>query len=253
MAEAGEPAVTRDAFYGGRLFLRQPAKGHRSGTDAVLLAAAVPQDFSGLAYDMGSGVGAVGLGIAVLRPGSRVVLVERDERTVALARGNASALHLDRPVIVATSDILDKDDLRRALPERADLVVTNPPFHDPSRSRASPDPRRRAAHMLDAGFALEDWVSACFDRLTDKGAFVAIHAAAALPELLRALDRRAGAIMVKPILPREDETAHRILVRAAKGSRAPFSLRSPLVLHDRAGRLTPEADLLHRGDAALNW
>ena len=30
-----------DAILGGRLRLRQPARGHRAGTDAVLLAAAI--------------------------------------------------------------------------------------------------------------------------------------------------------------------------------------------------------------------
>ena len=33
--------TTLDHFLGGALTLRQPASGHRSGTDAILLAAAV--------------------------------------------------------------------------------------------------------------------------------------------------------------------------------------------------------------------
>ncbi|MGB6175434.1 MAG: methyltransferase, partial [Methylocella sp.] len=64
MAEAvGDrpPPVVADAFLGGRLLLCQPAEGHRCGTDAVLLAAAAPADFSGLAIDVGAGVGAAGL------------------------------------------------------------------------------------------------------------------------------------------------------------------------------------------------
>ena len=36
-----------DAFLGGRLRLRQPGRGHRAGTDALLLAAAAPLDFAG--------------------------------------------------------------------------------------------------------------------------------------------------------------------------------------------------------------
>ena len=35
--------MTRDdAFLGGRLVLRQPARGYRAGADAVMLAAACP-------------------------------------------------------------------------------------------------------------------------------------------------------------------------------------------------------------------
>ena len=55
------PAVVADAFLGGRLLLRQPAEGHRCGTDAVLLAAAAPADFSGLAIDVGAGAPRQGL------------------------------------------------------------------------------------------------------------------------------------------------------------------------------------------------
>lgn len=246
------PATTRDAFYGGRLVLTQPAKGHRSGTDAVLLAAAAPSGFCGTCYDMGSGVGAVGLGIALLCPASKVVLVERDAAAVALAWANVAAL--DRAEIaVAQCDLLDRPSLRRALPARAALVVTNPPFFDPQRTRSSPEASRRAAHVMDDGIGIADWIAACLDRLDDRGTLVAIHAATALPELLAALAKATGGITVKPILPHAGEAAHRVLVRAAKGSRAPFRLAAPLVLHGADGKFTPEAARLHCGEAALDW
>lgn len=253
MSEAGVPATTRDAFYGGRLVLTQPARGHRSGTDAVLLAAAVGLGFTGSCYDIGSGVGAVGLGIALLRPGARVALVENDPATLALARANATAYGGPEAVTVSECDILDRADLRRALPARADMVVTNPPFHDANHTRPSPDPSRRAAHRLPEGVGLGDWLAACLDRLNEKGTVIAIVSATALPEVLDALSRPTGAITVKPIQPRRETPAHRILIRAAKSSRAPFTLAAPLVLHGSDGHFTQEADSLHRGDTALDW
>ena len=71
--------------------------------------------------------------------------------------------------------------------------------------------------------------------------------------MLVALESRTGGITVKPILPRAGAAAHRVLVRATKGSRAPFQLAAPLVLHDGASRFTEEAECLHRGEAALAW
>ncbi len=50
-----------DTLLGGRLSLRQPARGHRAGTDAVLLGASVPVEASGKALDAGAGVGSAGL------------------------------------------------------------------------------------------------------------------------------------------------------------------------------------------------
>ncbi len=71
--------------------------------------------------------------------------------------------------------------------------------------------------------------------------------------MLACLASRTGAVTVKPILPRAGEAAHRVLVRATKGSRGPFTLAAPLVLHDGASRFTEEAERLHRGEAALAW
>lgn len=247
------PAITRDAFYGGRLRLTQPAKGHRSGTDAVLLAAAVPHHAYALCYDMGAGVGVVGLGVAVLRSAEEIVLVERDSAAVALAWVNAGECGGTVPVSVAQCDVLDRAALRLALPRRADLVVTNPPFHEAGRGRPSPDPTRRAAHVLEHGFDIADWLSACLDRLADRGTLVAIAAAALLPDMLACLTGATGGIVAKPVQPRSGEPAHRVLVRAEKGSRKPFALAAALVLHREDGRFTSEAEGLHRGEAALAW
>ncbi|MFC6490557.1 methyltransferase, partial [Nitratireductor sp. GCM10026969] len=49
-------SFTIDAFHRGRFHLVQPAgKGHRAGLDAMLLAGAVPGNFSGRLADLGAG------------------------------------------------------------------------------------------------------------------------------------------------------------------------------------------------------
>ena len=60
MLEA-DAAIAEDAFLGGRIRLRQPRRGHRAGTDAVLLAALAAPREGETVYDLGAGVGAVGL------------------------------------------------------------------------------------------------------------------------------------------------------------------------------------------------
>ena len=54
--------IVEDRLLDGRLLLRQPRKGHRAGTDAVLLAAALPELAEGPLLDMGAA--------AVYPPGS---------------------------------------------------------------------------------------------------------------------------------------------------------------------------------------
>src|ERR1700739_4906559 len=85
-----KPALTDDLVLGGRLRLRQPARGHRVGHDAILLAAATPAAAGGLAIDLGGGVGAAGLALAQPVPALVVRLVESEPQLVQLARDNAT-------------------------------------------------------------------------------------------------------------------------------------------------------------------
>ncbi len=55
---AGSPAVTADAFLGGKVEALQPAAGHhRSGLEAVLLAASLDSRIAGTVVDLGAGAG----------------------------------------------------------------------------------------------------------------------------------------------------------------------------------------------------
>ena len=250
MAEDASAAVTRDAFFGGRLTLAQPARGHRSGTDAVLLAAAVPRGFAGFVCDVGAGVGAAGLGIALACPEARVRLVERDPLAARLAGRNIADNALSDRCEIVECDVLRS---RHALSgDPADVVVTNPPFWEAHRVRASPQEGRSSAHVLDPEATLAGWLVACLDVLSSRGTLIVIHAPMAVPEILARLGRWLGAITLLPVHPQAGAPAKRVLVRGTKGSRAPFGIAAPLFLHD-GERFTPEAERLHRGEAALAW
>ncbi len=248
--------VTEDAFLGGRLRLRQPAKGHRAGTDAILLAAAAPAEVSGLALDIGAGVGAAGLALAKLRPQITFGLVENDPFAAALARDNLSLNGLAGLGHVYEADLLSAESLGAAglLPGSARLVITNPPFLDPARARLSSEPGKRAAHAMPAAQprALAAWIVACIALLETGGIIIMIHKPAALPEILAALSGRAGALTLLPVHAREGQAATRILLRGKKGSRAPLSIAPALVLHDDQGFLRL-AERIHRGEALIDW
>jgi tRNA1(Val) A37 N6-methylase TrmN6 len=70
--------ITEDAFLGGRLRLRQPRSGHRSGHDAILLAAATAAHAGDRVVEFGAGVGAAGLALAKRIGDLALVLVEID-------------------------------------------------------------------------------------------------------------------------------------------------------------------------------
>jgi Predicted O-methyltransferase len=249
---AGGPETTLDAFLGGRLRLRQLARGHRGGTDAVLLAACVPPSFSGLVDDVGAGVGTAGLALALRCPEARLRLIENHPATASLAADNIAANAPSRSRLLQLDVLSQTARLEAIGAERADLVITNPPFLDPAASRQSPDAGRRAAHVIGEG-GLAGWIAACLDLLAPKGSLVVIHRADAALGLVDALGRAATGVTLLPVYPRAGGDASRVLLRVIRGSRAPLRFASPLVLHEADGRFTPEADRLHRGVATLNW
>jgi len=237
----------------GRLRLVQPRKGHRAGSDAVLLAAACGAVGAETVADFGAGVGAVGLMVAALHPSCRVVLVENDPALAALARRNVVLNGFEGRFSVCEADILAPAAMRRKAGLSAcsaDLVATNPPFWPAGRVRNSPDAARRAAHVM-ADAALVGWLRAAADVLVPDGRLVLIHRADGLAGLLAALAGRFGDIVVRPVHPRPDRPAVRLLVAARRGSRAPLRLLPGFVLHEPDGRFTPEADAVHRGRASV--
>jgi tRNA1(Val) A37 N6-methylase TrmN6 len=242
--------VTQDLLLGGRVHLAQPAKGHRAGTDAVLLAASAPVRPGDIVMDVGAATGAVGLMAAARERAGRFVFVERDPGLAELCRRNLLDNRVDGQVAVA--DLLDKASRLAAglAPESADLVLTNPPFLEEGQARISPDRGRAAAHALPAG-GLEAWLKACTGLLKPKGRLVLIHRADRLTECLGILADRLGGIELRFVHPAEDRPAIRFLLSGIKGSRAPSSILPPVVLNGSDGRFTPQAEALHRGEASL--
>lgn len=240
--EGSPGATTRDAILDGRLLLHQPARGHRVGTDALLLAALAPVKPSDRIVDVGAATGAVGLALALRVTQARVVLVERDPAHAALAARNIAENGFTARASVVCADVLAGAGLA---PATADLVVTNPPFFEPGETPLSPDPARAAAHAFSSG-SLAAWIDACADLLVRRGRLTLIQRADKLAPCLAALAPRFGAIRVTPILPRADADATRIVITAVKDARTPLVLAAPFVLHEPDGRFTERAERVHR-------
>jgi tRNA1(Val) A37 N6-methylase TrmN6 len=245
--------LTDDTLLGGRVRLMQRRDGHRAGTDAVLLAAAVEPSEGEVAVDLGAGAGAVGLMIAVRAPRVSVLLVERDSELVELCRRNIELNAAGDRVRVIEVDVLAPARLRRARglhPASADMVLTNPPFLEEGRTRASPDARRAVAHHLPQD-GLDRWIACCADVLKPKGSIALIHRPDRLRDCLDSLRRRFGSIALRAIHPHAAAPAVRVVITGVKGSRGPLRMLPALVLHGADGRFTAEAEAVHRGERLL--
>lgn len=252
-------ATSRDQFLGGLVEALQPrGRRHRSGLDAVILAASLPAGLGGRLFDLGAGVGVAGLCAAARLADITVTLVERDPLHVSLA---GETLRLDANAgFAARLRILEADVAARGRtraaqglePGCADHVIMNPPYYAPGRHRASPDADRAGAHMLTET-GLEPWLRTASDLLVEGGSVTVIFRADGLEELLGAMKGRFGGILIYPLFPRPGHSASRILVRGTRGSRAPLVLRPGLVLHGEKGnRFTDEVDAILRHGADLD-
>ena len=241
-----DAAVVENALLGGRVRLRQPARGYRAGMDAALLAAAVEAQPGQRVIEAGCGAGAVLMQLAARRPGIRLVGLERDPAMAALARENAA-------LNGAKAEIVEGDVAAgfRALGLPAfDHAVSNPPFFDDPGALRAPAPGKRGAWMADDG--LGAWTRFLLKAVREGGTITVVHRADRLGDLLQLLGETAGSFAVRPVHAYADEPAKRVLVRAVKTGKAPLRLLPPLVLHERDGsKHAPEAEAILRGEAGL--
>jgi len=234
-----------DAYLGGRIALTQAPDGYRAGLDAALLAAAVDLAPGAQAMEFGCGAGAALLSTAVLNPGAVLTGVERDPAALGLAQRNVALNRLGQRV-----SLIEADALSWRPDGPLDAVFFNPPFFDDAGALRAPKPGKTGAWMNEAG--LPAWIDAGLKRLKEGGVITLIHRADALGAVLGALQGRAGDVAIKPVHPRQDVAAKRIIVAARKVSRAPLRVLPGLVLHPGAGSgFTAEADALLKGEARL--
>lgn len=240
--------IVENALLGGRVRLRQPAKGYRAGMDAALLAAAVDAGAGQRVLEAGCGAGAVLMQIATRRPGVRLIGLERDPAMAALARENAALNGAE--AVVLEGDVAAG--FRALGVEPCDWAVSNPPFFDDPGALRAPSPGKRGAWMADDG--LKAWADFLLKGVREGGRIVVIHRADRLADLLALLGEKAGSFAVRGVHPYADEPAKRVLVQAVKTGKAPLRLLPPLVLHDRSGgKHTVEAEAILRGEAGLGF
>jgi tRNA1(Val) A37 N6-methylase TrmN6 len=253
MADESE---TVDAFHRGAFHIVQPkGRGHRSGMDAMLLAALVADERPIRVADLGAGAGAAGLAVVSRLDQAEAVLFERSSDMATFARkslmlpenariaGRASVIEADVTLIgkVRNEAGLTDDSFHH--------VIMNPPFNDAS-DRLTPDALKAEAHAMTEDL-FESWMRTAGAIMIPGGQLSLIARPQSIGEIIAACGKRFGGMEITPIHPREGENAVRILVTAIKGSRARLALRAPLIMHEEGThKFSAFVDDLNNGRAA---
>lgn len=252
---ADSPSETIDAFHRGAFHVVQPkGRGHRSGMDAMLLAALVADEGPIRVADLGAGAGAAGMAVASRLAGAEVVLFERSPDMAEFARKSIllpeNARFAERVSVIEADVTLAGKDRNEAglVDDSFHHVIMNPPFNDAS-DRLTPDALKAEAHAMTDGL-FERWIRTAGAITIPGGQLSLIARPESIGEIIAACGRRFGGIEITPIHPREGENAVRILVTAIKGSRARLVLRAPLIMHgEGTHKFTDFVDDMNNGRA----
>lgn len=241
------PDETLDAISGSfRLF--QLRAGHRFSTDDLLTAwygtSWCPT--ARTALDLGSGIGTVGMIVAWRCPGARLVTVEAQVASVALARKSARFNGLEEHYEVREGDFRSPDVLREG--EQFDLITGSPPYFPPGTGVASEHPQKLACRFELRG-TIADYCATAAKHLAPGGCFACVFPFdPAQLARVEAAAREAGLVIVRrrPVVFREGEAPLIGLFGMVRATDLPEWFRGQtwtepeLIIRARDGRIHPE-------------
>ncbi len=247
---------TTDAFYDGRVVLRQSRDGYRFTSDALLLVgltAGLPVS-SGAArrshgprvLDLGSGCGVLAIALADWWPHATFVAAEAQPSLLEHLRHNIVRNGLEERVVVLPGDVRSSAGAAATTDAPAqlaatpfDVVIMNPPYYPPDSGRLPPNAERAAArHQLRGD--IEALIAVAAERLGPDG-HLALSYPFAQRERVEAACVRAGLaqVRVRPVVSFADSAPKICFVHAQRGPRVSECV-APLVVYSAPRQYTHE-------------
>jgi len=224
-----------DTLFDGRIRLWQSVRGLRTSVDALELAAlSTPRDAAhpGRFLELGAGAGLSSILLLRACPGLHGVALELQpelaRRCVRNAAENAVAERLE----VRCDDLCVAT--RGSLPE-VDLVISNPPWHAPDRTQASPVAERRLGHSEQRA-DVEAFARAAALALNRRGRWCVIYPAWGIERLLAACAAaRLHPQRLRFVHHHCAAPARRVFMESRPTRRQALRVEPPLIVHEAPG------------------
>ena len=160
-------------FLSGHYRIFQLRDGHRFSTDDVLTAwyGTTWCPSAATILDLGSGIGSVAMIAAWRSPGARLVTVEAQERSVALARKSAAFNGLGDRMDIRLGDFRDPSAIGAG--ERFDLVLGSPPYF-PLGAGVEGDHPQKVACRFELRGDIGDYCAVAVRHLAPGGLFACV-------------------------------------------------------------------------------
>ncbi len=236
-------------FLCGSFRIFQAARGHRYSTDDLLVAwwgvGSAPRVDRLL--DLGSGIGSIAMAAAWKLPGTRVVTVEAQAVSIALARKSVRYNGLEERFRLVEGDFRDPSLLAGEPP--FDLVLGAPPYFERGAATEARHPQAVPARFTLRG-GIGAYAEAARRTLAPGGRFAFVWPVVRDTEAVEALGRERLVLLARrDVVFREGEPPLVALFAAARAEDLPAALAGgagfpraepPLVVRRADGRHTPE-------------
>jgi tRNA1Val (adenine37-N6)-methyltransferase len=233
---------TRDTILDGSITLIQPRHGYRFSIEAILLGRFVHANTRDRVLELGAGCGVVSIMIAALYHPREVVAIEI-QPPLAEMISRSSAINQLKCVNAVNADIRQKK-IAGVEPASFDLIVANPPYRATASGRKNPDHGRRVARG-EGDTVLMDFVAAARRYARTRGRVAFVFTARRSAELISAMrSNQLEPKRIRFVHPRIAMPASVMLVEARVAGGIEVAIEPPLILYDRPGIYTAEAQAL---------
>jgi tRNA1Val (adenine37-N6)-methyltransferase len=229
---------TADAFFNGKLLVRQSLAGYRFSIDAVLLAGFIEPGNGCRVADLGTGCGIISLLMAYRNQNLKIYGLEIQKELADIAISNVEKNNMRGRIEILQGDIKTLDLKKMGGP--VDLVVCNPPYRKMDSGKLNPDLQKAGARHEIHG-TLEDFIQASSRFLELSGRLFMVYPAERSVDLICTL-RQAGMEpkRIQWVHSKAESPAKLILVEAVKGGGPEVRVQKPLTLYQADGSYTHE-------------
>jgi tRNA1Val (adenine37-N6)-methyltransferase len=233
---------TRDTILDGSITLIQPRHGYRFSVEAILLGRFARAGTRDRVLELGAGCGVVSIMMAALY-GPREVVALEIQPALAEMIARSAAINGLKSVHAVCADLRQKK-IAGVESANFDLVVANPPYRATGSGRENPDHGRRVARG-EGATVLADFVAAARRYARTRGRVAFIFAARRSAELISAMrSNQLEPKRIRFVHPRSTMPASVMLVEARVGGGIEVAIEPPLILYERPGIYTAEAQAL---------
>lgn len=216
-----------DYLLNKKIKLLQPDNSFKASVDSVFLASYASCKKKAKVFELGFGVGGLGLCMANFHEDITIDAVEKNDTFYNLGIKNIKNNNLDHRVNLQKMCV--KDVLKNYGNDQYDCIITNPPYYKKGSRSVSNHDLKNTANMED--ISLEEWLKVCVSLVKEKGTINIVHTHERMIDIINILGKYCGKFFIIPIITSTSSPAKRFLLIATKGVKGGMFLQKDLVVH----------------------